>query len=130
MGFEALVRWEHPEHGLMEPVEFIGVAERTGLIVQIGDWVLEQALHQVRRWRQSRPEVTISVNLSGCQLQDGLLRDRLARTIHRGGHDPSVLCLEVSAEDLAADPEGTSRQLAALNEIGVTLAVDGGRVAT
>jgi diguanylate cyclase (GGDEF)-like protein len=124
VGFEALVRWEHPEHGLMEPVEFIGVAERTGLIVQIGDWVLEQALHQVRRWRQSRPEVTISVNLSGCQLQDGLLRDRLARTIHRGGHDPSVLCLEVSAEDLAADPEGTSRQLAALNEIGVTLAVD------
>jgi diguanylate cyclase (GGDEF)-like protein len=124
VGFEALVRWEHPEHGLMEPVEFIGVAERTGLIAQIGDWVVEQALDQVERWRRSRPEVTISVNLSGRQLQDDALRDRLMRTIRRGGHDPSVLCLEVSAEDLAADPESASRQLAALNEIGVTLAVD------
>ena len=124
VGFEALVRWEHPEHGLMEPVEFIGVAERSGLIAEIGDWVLEQALDQVERWRQSRPEVTISVNLSGCQLQDTALRDRLMRTMRQGGHDPSVLCLEVSAEDLAADPESASRQLAALNEIGVTLAVD------
>lgn len=124
VGFEALVRWEHPEHGLMEPVEFIGVAERSGLIAQIGDWVIEQALDQVERWRESRPEVTISVNLSGRQLQDDALRDRLTRTMRRGGHDPSVLCLEVSAEDLAADPESASRQLAALNEIGVTLAVD------
>jgi diguanylate cyclase (GGDEF)-like protein len=124
VGFEALVRWEHPRYGLMEPVEFIGVAERSGLIADIGDWVLEQALDQVERWRESRPEVTISVNLSGCQLQDAALRDRLMRTIRQGGHDPSVLCLEVSAEDLAADPEGASRQLAALNEIGVTLAID------
>jgi len=124
VGFEALVRWEHPEHGLMEPVEFIGVAERSGLIADIGDWVLEQALDQVERWRRSRPEVTISVNLSGCQLQDADLRDRLMRTMRQGGHDPGVLCLEVSAEDVAADPERASRQLAALNEIGVTLAID------
>jgi diguanylate cyclase (GGDEF)-like protein len=124
VGFEALVRWEHPEHGLMEPVEFIGVAERSGLIAEIGDWVLQQALDQVERWRRSRPEVTISVNLSGCQLQDAALRDRLMRTMRQGGHDPSVLCLEVSAEDLMADPESASRQLAALNELGVTLAVD------
>ena len=124
VGFEALVRWEHPEYGLMEPVDFIGVAERTGLIGEIGDWVLEQALDQIERWRRSRPEVTISVNLSGCQLQDAALGERLTRAMQRGGHDPSVLCLEVSAEDLAADPESALRQLAALNEIGVTLAVD------
>ena len=123
-GFEALVRWEHPEHGLMEPVEFIGIAERSGLIVEIGQWVLEQALRQIELWRRSRPDVTVSVNLSACQLQDDLLRERLTRTIRRGGHDPSVLCLEVSAEDLAADPERTSRQLAALNEVGVALAID------
>ncbi len=124
VGFEALVRWEHPERGLMEPVEFIRVAERSGLIVQIGDWVLEQALDQVEHWRRSRPEMTISVNLSGRQLQDAALRDRLMTAMRRGGHDPSVLCLEISAQALAADPEGASRQLAALNEIGVTLAVD------
>jgi diguanylate cyclase (GGDEF)-like protein len=124
VGFEALVRWEHPERGLMAPGEFIGVAERSGLILQIGDWVLEQALDQVQRWRRSRPDVTISVNLSGRQLEDAALGDRLMAAMRRGGHDPSVLCLEVPAEALAADPEGASRQLAALNEMGVTLAVD------
>jgi diguanylate cyclase (GGDEF)-like protein len=124
VGFEALVRWEHPERGLMEPVDFIPVAEESGLIVPIGDWVLEQALDQVERWRQSRPEVTISVNLSGRQLQDAGLLDRVTTRMRRGGHDPSVLCLEVSEEALAADPEAASRQLAALNEMGITLAID------
>ncbi len=124
VGFEALVRWEHPERGLMEPGDFIGVAERTGLIVEIGDWVIEQALDQVQRWRHSRPEVTISVNLSPRQLRDVTLRDRLTRTMRQGGHDPSVLCLEIPAQALADDPETASRQLAALNELGVTLAID------
>jgi diguanylate cyclase (GGDEF)-like protein len=124
VGFEALVRWEHPERGLMEPVDFMPVAEASGLIVQIGDWVLEQALDQVERWRRSRPEVTISVNLSGRQLEDAELLERVTTTMRRGGHDPSVLCLEVSEEALAADPEVASRQLAALNEMGITLAID------
>jgi diguanylate cyclase (GGDEF)-like protein len=124
VGFEALVRWEHPERGLMEPADFIDVAEESGLIMPIGDWVLEQALDQVERWRRSRPEVTISVNLSGRQLEDAELPDRLTTTMRRGGHDPSVLCLEVSEEALAADPEAASRQLAALNEMGITLAID------
>jgi diguanylate cyclase (GGDEF)-like protein len=124
VGFEALVRWEHPERGLMEPVDFIPLAEESGLIVPIGDWVLEQALNQVERWRRSRPEVTISVNLSGRQLEDAELLDRVTTKLRRGGHDPSVLCLEVSEEALAADPELASRQLAALNEMGITLAID------
>ncbi len=105
-GFEALVRWEHPELGLMEPIEFMSIAEETGLIVPIGEWVIEQALDQVERWRESRPDVTISVNLSARQLSDPHLVEHLAATIRDGGHDPAVLCLEV-AED-ALRPPSTS----------------------
>src|SRR6202012_2476168 len=93
VGFEALVRWEHPELGLMEPIEFMSIAEETGLIVEIGEWVLHQALDQVERWRESRPGVTISVNLSARQLSDSHLVEHLAAAIRDGGHDPDVLCL-------------------------------------
>ncbi len=123
-GFEALVRWEHPELGLMEPIEFMSIAEETGLIVPIGEWVIEQALDQVERWRESRPEVTISVNLSARQLSDSHLVEHLAATIRDGGHDPAMLCLEVAEGALEAAPELAMRQLAALNELGITLAVD------
>ncbi|HEY1565686.1 MAG TPA: EAL domain-containing protein [Solirubrobacteraceae bacterium] len=123
-GFEALVRWEHPELGLMEPVEFMSIAEETGLIIPIGKWVIAQALDQVERWRKSRPGVTISVNLSARQLSDPHLVEYLAAAIRDGGHDPGVLCLEVAEGALEAAPELAMRQLAALNELGVTLAID------
>ena len=123
-GFEALVRWEHPELGLMEPVEFMSIAEETGLIVPIGEWVLHEALDQVERWRESRPGVTISVNLSARQLGDSHLVEHLAEKMRDGGHDPSVLCLEVAEGALEAAPELAIRQLAALNELGITLAID------
>jgi len=124
VGFEALVRWDHPEHGLMEPVEFIPLAERTGLIVPIGAWVIEQALRQIGLWRRSRPDMTVSVNLSRRQLEDAELLDRLRTAIDRAGYDPSVLCLEVSETAVAAAPEVAARQLAALHDLGVTLAID------
>jgi diguanylate cyclase (GGDEF)-like protein len=123
-GFEALVRWEHPELGLMAPIEFMSIAEETGLIVPIGEWVLHQALDQVERWRESRPGVTISVNLSARQLSDSHLVEHLAEEIREGGHDPAVLCLEVAEGALEAAPELAMRQLAALNELGITLAID------
>jgi diguanylate cyclase (GGDEF)-like protein len=123
-GFEALVRWEHPELGLMEPVEFMSIAEETGLIVPIGEWVIHEALDQVERWRESRPGMTISVNLSARQLSDSHLVEHLAAEIRDGGHDPAVLCLEVAEGALEAAPELAVRQLAALNELGITLAID------
>ena len=83
-GFEALVRWEHPELGLMKPIEFMSIAEETGLIVPIGEWVIEQALNQVERWRQERPGVTISVNLSARQLSDSAPRRAPLRRDARG----------------------------------------------
>ena len=123
-GFEALVRWEHPELGMMEPVEFMSIAEETGLIVPIGEWVIGEALDQVERWRESRPGVTISVNVSARQLSDSHLVEHLAAAMRDGGHDPGVLCLEVAEGALEAAPELAMRQLAALNELGITLAID------
>jgi diguanylate cyclase (GGDEF)-like protein len=123
-GFEALVRWEHPSLGLIEPIEFMSIAEETGLIVPIGEWVLMEALDQVERWRESRPEVTISVNLSARQLGESDLVERLGAAIRDGGHDPRVLCLEVAEGAVEAAPELAKRQLAALNELGITLAID------
>jgi diguanylate cyclase (GGDEF)-like protein len=123
-GFEALVRWEHPELGLIQPVEFMSIAEETGLIVPIGEWVIHQALDQIERWRESRPGVTISVNLSARQLSDSHLVEHLADEMRDGGHDPAVLCLEVAEGALEAAPALAMRQLAALNELGITLAID------
>jgi diguanylate cyclase (GGDEF)-like protein len=124
IGFEALLRWEHPQRGLIEPSEFIQVAEETGLILPIGDFVLVQALSHVARWRQTRPGMTISVNLSTRQLADAGIVSRLAGVIRASGADPSVLCLEVTEGTVEQDPEQAARTLTALKEIGVKLAID------
>jgi diguanylate cyclase len=124
VGFEALVRWEHPERGLIAPAEFVPLAEETGLIGPLGDWVIEQALVQVHRWRQSRPGMSISVNLSRRQLEDRKLATRLADTMRARGTDPSVLWLEVTEEAVVDDAEGVARALAELHDIGVNLAID------
>jgi diguanylate cyclase (GGDEF)-like protein len=124
VGFEALVRWEHPERGLIEPLEFIQVAEETGLIVPIGGWVIEQALTQVGRWRQSRPGMTISINLSSRQLEDPDLIPSLSGALSDLGVDPGILRLEVTEDSVQHNPELASRMLGELHEIGVKLAID------
>ncbi len=124
VGFEALVRWEHPERGLISPAEFMQVAEDTGLILPIGEYVIEQALRHVGRWRQSRPGMTISVNLSARQLEDTGLAARLAGAIRASGSDASVLCLEITEDTLEHNPEVVAPMLDALKGIGVTLAID------
>ncbi len=124
VGFEALVRWEHPERGLIAPAEFVPLAEETGLIVPLGEWVLHEALEQVRRWRQSRPGMTISVNMSRRQLEDPRLVARLTEMLARTGADPSVLWLEVAEDTVVGDPEPAARALEGLSELGVNLAID------
>jgi diguanylate cyclase (GGDEF)-like protein len=124
VGFEALVRWEHPERGLLGPSEFIPLAEETGLIVPIGEWVIEQALSQVRRWRQSRPSMTISVNLSGRQLANAELVSTLQRALETAGADPGVLWLEVTEDTVQQDPIAVIGTLEDLHHLGVNLAID------
>ena len=124
IGFEALVRWEHPERGLIPAEEFVALAEDTGLIVPIGEWVLEQALAHIARWRQSRPGVTISVNLSARQLESPGLAAHLDAAVRAIGADPGVLCLEVTEDAVEHNPDMAARSLAALDAIGVKLALD------
>jgi diguanylate cyclase (GGDEF)-like protein len=126
-GLEALVRWEHPERGLLGPGEFISLAEETGLIIPIGTWVLRQACRQALKWQKTRPRdqpLTLRVNVSARQLAEPSLRDTVAKVIAETGIDPAFLCLEVTESVLIKDPESTIRTLAELKKLGVQIAID------
>ena len=124
VGFEALVRWEHPERGLLAPSEFMALAEETGLVVPIGEFVLEQALQQLERWRAIKPEGTISVNLSARQLQDTGFAPALASAVEASGSDPRALCLEITESALAPSSDVALQVLHRLKAVGITLAID------
>jgi diguanylate cyclase (GGDEF)-like protein len=124
VGFEALLRWEHPERGLIPPGEFLPVAEETGMIAPIGEFVLDQAVGQLARWRRHRPDLTMSVNLSARQLHDTSLVGRLTAKIEARDVDPGALCLEVTERAMAGRPELVGRALQGLKSAGIRLAVD------
>jgi diguanylate cyclase (GGDEF)-like protein/PAS domain S-box-containing protein len=124
---EALVRWHHPERGLVPPAEFIPLAEQTGLIAGIGAWVLDTALAQAVHWSASRfdgSSLAVWVNLSARQLGDPGLVDLVADTLQRHGVDPAQLGLEITESALLEDAEGAVTALSSLRELGVRLAVD------
>jgi len=126
-GVEALVRWHHPERGLVPPGEFIPLAEQTGLIAGIGAWVLDEALAQAADWRQARYDASslaVWVNLSARQLGDPKLVDLVADSLARHGVDASQLGLEITESALLEDAEGAVTALSSLRELGVRLAVD------
>src|SRR3954451_1623105 len=126
-GVEALVRWHHPERGLVPPGEFIPLAEQTGLIAGIGAWVLDTALAQAAHWRQARYDgsaLTVWVNLSARQLGDPGLVELVADTLTRHGVDAAQLGLEITESALLEDAEGAVTALSSLRELGVRLAVD------
>jgi diguanylate cyclase (GGDEF)-like protein len=126
VGFEALVRWQHPTHGLIPPNRFIEIAEDSGLIVPLGSWVLEQALTEAARWpvRPGRRRPYVSVNVSARQFRaDGFVegvRDALARS----GMPPGLLLLEITESLLLRDDQHVAAGLAALSMLGVKIAID------
>jgi diguanylate cyclase (GGDEF)-like protein len=127
VSWEALVRWEHPERGLLAPGEFIAVAEETGLIVELGTWVLEEACRQAERWTSlpgALPDPVMGVNLSARQLSQPELLDVVARALAGAGLAPSRLCLEVTESVVMEDAGGAAQTMAALREMGVLLAID------
>jgi diguanylate cyclase (GGDEF)-like protein len=123
---EALLRWHHPERGLIGPLDFIPVAEETGLIVPIGRWVLETACRQLGAWRAAGApsELMMNVNLSGRQLDDPALRVAVAEAVAQPGIGPGALVLEITETVLMHDTETTIERLRELRELGVLLAVD------
>jgi len=127
VGLEALVRWEHPERGLLAPDEFISLAEETGLIVPIGTWVLREACRRAQSWQAERvadEQLVVRVNVSARQLsQDGLI-DVVHDALEESTLDPAQLCLEVTESVLVEDPETSAKTLAALKRLGVKIAVD------
>jgi diguanylate cyclase (GGDEF)-like protein len=120
IGLEALVRWQHPTLGLIAPDQFIGVAEGSGLIGQLGEWVLRQACAASHRW----PDLFVAVNLSPSQFRIAGFADRLIAIVEEAGADPRRIELEVTEGVLLDDNETVREALAALREAGFTIALD------
>ncbi|MFC4071717.1 putative bifunctional diguanylate cyclase/phosphodiesterase [Actinoplanes subglobosus] len=122
-GFEALMRWTHPALGPVSPVEFIPIAEDTGLIVAAGAWLLEEAAARTRDWRETAP-VHVSVNLAVRQLREPGLAERVGEILARTGLPPEGLWLEVTESGFMDDPDACLRTLHELRNLGVTLCID------
>jgi diguanylate cyclase (GGDEF)-like protein/PAS domain S-box-containing protein len=126
-GFEALVRWNHPTQGLVYPAEFISLAEETGLIIPLGEWVLREACLQMSTWSQQFPEcfpLNMSVNLSGRQILRIDLVEMVKRTLGDSGLSPDVLNLEITESVLMENTESSIMKLTRLREMGVNLSID------
>ncbi len=126
-GFEALVRWEHPEQGLLAPVRFMPVAEETGLVIPIDQWVLRQACAQLREWQQEfpmNPLLSISVNLSGKQFAHPDLCDKVRAILDETGVIPLSVKLEITESSLVENPDAAAQILRQLKELGVRISLD------
>ncbi|MFI5345811.1 MAG: putative bifunctional diguanylate cyclase/phosphodiesterase [Elusimicrobiota bacterium] len=122
---EALLRWRHPERGLISPALFIPAAERSGLIVPIGDWVLRSACQQSRRWLDAGlAPVRMAVNLSARQFADDRLARRVEDSLDGAGLEPQDLELEITESMMARDPDSAARIVTALRASGVRLMID------
>jgi len=126
VGAEALLRWNHPERGTIAPMDFIPLAEETGLILPIGRWVVEEACRQMARWRAGATGApfTTSVNLSAVQLAHPGLPDIVAGALEEAGVPPSDLCLEVTESVAMESADSMVRVLERLRALGVRLAID------
>ncbi|MFA7270757.1 MAG: EAL domain-containing protein [Sterolibacterium sp.] len=125
VGVEALVRWRHPRDGLVSPLKFIPVAEETGLIIPLGEWVLNEACRQLREWQdQGLTRMTMAVNLSAHQLRSPALLTYVSQTLERHGLTGADLELEVTESVAMANPEASIGRLHALRNLGVRLSID------
>jgi diguanylate cyclase (GGDEF)-like protein/PAS domain S-box-containing protein len=124
-GVEALIRWRHPEQGMISPLKFIALAEESGLIVPIGEWVLQTACRQSMAWRAAGlPPVTMSVNVSARQFEEKRLVERVAHALHDSGLDPASLELEVTESSIMRDLEQSVNKMGELKANGVSLSID------
>lgn len=123
-GAEALIRWRHPARGLVGPDNFVALAEQTGLIVDIGLFVLDAACRQLRDWRQAGLDYTLSFNVSGRQIPDGLPPAKLREMIHHYGIDPAKLALEITEGVMLQDLDKSLAWLQAVHALGLRIHLD------
>jgi diguanylate cyclase (GGDEF)-like protein/PAS domain S-box-containing protein len=127
LGVEALVHWEHPERGLVEPQEFIPIAEESGLIGPIGEWVMREACQQASAWHAASPDAPplgISVNLSVRQITQRDIAGMVARALRDTGLDPQCLCLEITETAILDDSDAANQALRSLLALGVGMVLD------
>jgi EAL domain-containing protein (putative c-di-GMP-specific phosphodiesterase class I) len=121
---EALVRWDHPERGLLQPNDFIPIAEETGLIVPLGEWVLNEACRQIAAWRKQGADIDVAVNVSARQLVQPDIVDVVRGALERSGLPADALCLEITESAIMRDPEAALATLTLVKELGVKVALD------
>lgn len=124
VGVEALIRWQHPQRGLVEPDEFIPLAERHGLINPITDWVMAEALKQCRQWRRGGHPLRVAVNMAGRSFQQPDLVDKIQKLVRIFGALPECLEIEITENVLMADIEHGAQVLQQLTEAGITITID------
>jgi EAL domain-containing protein (putative c-di-GMP-specific phosphodiesterase class I) len=124
VGFEALVRWHHPERGLVQPGEFIPIAEETGLIRPLGRWVMTEACRQLAEWNAVRPNLSMSVNLSPHELAQRDLVEEIEDTIDRAKIDPAQLKLEITETAIMQRVSTVQPMLARLRDRGISISLD------
>jgi diguanylate cyclase len=124
-GAEALLRWQHPERGIVSPAEFIELAEKTGMIIPIGEWVLDQACRQMRQWyEQDHRDWRVAVNLSALQFCHAGLIDSVAKALQQHALPANCLTLEITETTAMSDADATLQVLNRLAEMGVDLSID------
>ena len=125
IGCEALIRWQHPELGMVPPLKFIPVAEESKLILPIGDWVLHEACRQNRAWQQQGlPPVVVAVNLSALQFHQKNLQQSITHALQESGLDPQFLELEVTESAIMSDAEDVLGTMKQLRDMGLEMAID------
>jgi len=125
VGFECLMRWQHPQRGLVSPAEFIPLAEETGMIAAIGEWMLNSACQQLQTWKTlGLPAVRLAINISPRQMEQPAFVDHILDALHRHGLDQGVLEVEITENLIMKDVERTVEKLKQLSASGIKIAID------
>ncbi|HCW47001.1 MAG TPA: hypothetical protein DGH25_06365, partial [Erwiniaceae bacterium] len=125
VGFEALLRWQHPQRGLLSPDVFLPLAEKSGLIIHVGNWVIHEACRQLRSWHlQGHENWSVAVNLSALQFEQNSLVETVVTALEQHHIPPHLLTLEVTETTAMRDPDESVRILTALTDLGVRASID------